>query len=81
MPNKKIIKLSAVFKVVDGEENMLLEMAVNYDAEQSSTNGMTKLELYNSLKEMAQYQVKQVSEDAEVLDATADEVQKHAEQK
>lgn len=73
----KMIKLSAVFKVVDGEDEMLIETTMTYDAEKASKNSrMNKLEIYDSLKELAEHQVKQVSETAEVLDATADEVQK-----
>ena len=75
---EKMLKLSAVFKVKDGEDEMLLEMSMNYDAAKASKNSrMNKLELYDSLKELAQHQIKKVSENAEVLDATADEVKEH----
>lgn len=77
---EKMIKLSAVFKVKDEDEEMLVEITMNYDAEKASNKGMTKLELYDSLKELAKHQVKQISEEAEVLDASADEVKKHYEQ-
>ena len=76
--SEKMIKLSAVFKVKDGEDELLVEMSMNYDATKASKNSrMNKLELYDSLKQLAEHQVKQVSESAEVLDATADEAKEH----
>jgi len=69
-----MIKLSAVFKVKDGEDTMLLEVAMRYDTVKASESKLSKFELYDGLKSMALHQVKQVSEEAVVFDATADEV-------
>ena len=74
-----MIKLSAVFKVKDGEDTMLLEVAMRYDTVKASESKLSKFELYESLKAIAVHQVKQVSEEAEVFDATADEVKEHYE--
>ena len=78
--SEKMIKISAVFKIKSGEDELLVEMVINYDAAKDSEKGMTKLELYESLKELIVHQVKGISETAEVLDATADEVKEHYEQ-
>ena len=77
---EKMIKLSAVFKVKDEEDEMILEMAITYDADKADKKGRTIEDLYESLKKLATYQVKQVNEDAEVSEATADEVKEHYEQ-
>lgn len=77
---EKMIKLVAVFKVKDEEDEMLLEMAITYDADKADKKGRTIEDLYESLKKLATHQVKQILEDAEVLDATADEVEAHYEQ-
>ena len=77
---EKMIKISAVFKVKDGEDEMLLEMAITYDADKADKKGRTIEDLYESLKKLATHQVKQVHEEAELTDATADEVKNHYEQ-
>lgn len=76
--SEKMIKISAVFKVKSEDEELLVEMTMNYDAEKASKNSrMSKLELYDALKKMADHQVKKISPEAEVLDATAAEVKEH----
>lgn len=77
---EKMIKLSAVFKVKAEEDEMLLEMAITYDAKKADKKGRTIEDLYESLKKLATHQVKQIHEEAEVLDASADEVKEHYEQ-
>ena len=78
---EKMIKISAVFKVKSGEDETLVEMAMNYNAEKASKNSrMTKIELYDSMKVLAEHQVKQVDPEAEVLDASETEVKEYREQ-
>ena len=75
--SEKLIKISAVFKLQDEDEApMMVEMAMTYDAEKASIEKATKLDVYNSLKEVVQHQV---AEGVTVLDATADEVKEHYE--
>lgn len=75
--NEKMIKISAVFKLhpEDGIST-LAEVTMNYDAAKASENKMSKLDIYESLKDYLEYQV---NETILVLDATEDEVKKHYE--
>lgn len=75
--NEKMIKISAVFKLQpeDGSST-LVEVTMNYYAAKASENKMSKLDIYESLKDYLEYQV---NETIIVLDATEDEVKKHYE--
>lgn len=75
---EKMIKISAVFKLRDEDgEEMMVEMAMTYDAAKASEEKATKLDTYNALKKVVEHQV---DEGVVVLDASTDEVKEHYEQ-
>jgi hypothetical protein len=78
---EKIIKISAVFKIVEDDEEVFLENTMTIDTEKASKKSMTKLELYSFLKELTINQIENVSKNAKVLDASVEEVKEHYEQK
>jgi len=75
--NEKMIKISAVFKLQSEDEvALMVEMTTNYDAEKASLIPTTKIDIYNTLKQLVEHQV---GEGVIVLDATAEEVKEHYE--
>lgn len=75
---EKMIKISAVFKLKDEDnDELMVEMAMTYDAQKASEEKATKLDVYNALKKLVEHQV---GEGVQVLDASAEEVKKHYEQ-